>query len=212
MIQLQPLLSQTASKPNSGPVSLNNFVALEPKQFPAYVEAIESSGGKVSPLNRDVKALVWTDYGDPEGLRTAIEKNPQLEWVQLPFAGVDAFAAILDAPVTFTSAKRSYSEPVAEHALMLAMALGRILPKRVKAQSWGEKYADSLYEEQVAIIGGGGIAQELVKLLAPFRAKVTVVRKRPGEEFDSHMVASVVGFEKLDEVLARSKFVFLPVP
>ncbi len=209
MIQLQPLLSQTASKPNSGPVSLNNFVALEPKQFPAYVEAIESSGGKVSPLNRDVKALVWTDYGDPEGLRTAIEKNPQLEWVQLPFAGVDAFAAILDAPVTFTSAKRSYSEPVAEHALMLAMALGRILPKRVKAQSWGEKYADSLYEEQVAIIGGGGIAQELVKLLAPFRAKVTVVRKRPGDEFDSHMVASVVGFEKLDEVLARSKFVFL---
>jgi len=188
---------------------LNNLVALEPKQFPAYVEAIESSGGKVVPLGSAVKALVWTDYADPEGLRTALENNPQLEWVQLPFAGVDAFAGILNAPVTFTSAKRSYSEPVAEHALMLAMALGRVLPKRVKAQSWGEKYADSLYEEQVAIIGGGGIAQELVRLLAPFRAKVTVVRKRPNQEFEPHSVASVIGFEKLDKVLAKSKFVFL---
>jgi phosphoglycerate dehydrogenase-like enzyme len=188
---------------------LNNFIALEPKQFPAYVEAIETSGGLVTPLSDDVRALVWTDYSDPEGLRATIEKNPQLQWVQLPFAGVDAFSAMLDLPVTFTSAKRSYSEPVAEHALMLAMALGRVIPKRVKATSWGEKYADSLYDERVAIIGGGGIAQELVKLLAPFRATVTVVRKRPDHDFDGHGIARVVGFEQLDEVLTKSKFVFL---
>ena len=188
---------------------MNKLVALEPKQFPAYVEAIEASGGKVSPLTQEVRALVWTDYSDPEGLSAAIEQNPQLEWVQLPFAGVDAFSKLLDLPVTFTSAKRSYSEPVAEHALMLAMALGRVIPKRVKATSWGEKYADSLYDERVAIIGGGGIAQELVKLLAPFRARVTVVRKRPHHDFDGHGIARVVGFEQLDEVLTESKFVFL---
>lgn len=188
---------------------MNNLIALEPKQFPAYVEAIETSGGLVTPLSDDVRALVWTDYSDPEGLRATIEKNPQLQWVQLPFAGVDAFSAMLDLPVTFTSAKRSYSEPVAEHALMLAMALGRVIPKRVKATSWGEKYADSLYDERVAIIGGGGIAQELVKLLAPFRATVTVVRKRPDHDFDGHGIARVVGFEQLDEVLTKSKFVFL---
>ncbi|MEY4994460.1 MAG: hypothetical protein RLZ65_309, partial [Actinomycetota bacterium] len=188
---------------------MNNLIALEPKQFPAYVEVIETSGGLVTPLSDDVRALVWTDYSDPEGLRATIEKNPQLQWVQLPFAGVDAFSAMLDLPVTFTSAKRSYSEPVAEHALMLAMALGRVIPKRVKATSWGEKYADSLYDERVAIIGGGGIAQELVKLLAPFRATVTVVRKRPDHDLDGHGIARVVGFEQLDEVLTKSKFVFL---
>ena len=188
---------------------MNNLIALEPKQFPAYVEAIETSGGLVTPLSDDVRALVWTDYSDPEGLRAIIEKNPQLQWVQLPFAGVDAFSAMLDLPVTFTSAKRSYSEPVAEHALMLAMALGRILPKRVKAISWGEKYADSLYEEEITIVGGGGIAQELVKLLAPFRAKITVIRKRPTEEFDGYAVARIAGFESLDQALSRSKFVFL---
>jgi phosphoglycerate dehydrogenase-like enzyme len=138
-----------------------------------------------------------------------LEANPQVNWVQLPFAGVDAFSHIIQRPITFTSAKRSYSEPVAEHALMLAMALGRIIPKRVKASTWGKKFAASLYDQQVLIVGGGGIAQELVKLLAPFRAKVTVIRLRATESFDTHGIATVQGFEALDDELAKAKFVFL---
>jgi phosphoglycerate dehydrogenase-like enzyme len=188
---------------------LSNLIALEPKQFPAYLEAIESSGGKVAPLGPEVRALVWTDYARPDLLAEAIEQNPQLEWVQLPFAGVDAFKDIIQLPLRFTSAKRSYSEPVAEHALMLAMALGRILPQRVRATSWGKKYADSLYDEEVLIVGGGGIAQELVKLLAPFRAKVSVVRKRPEEPFETLGIAKVVGFESLMSAIPEAKFVIL---
>jgi phosphoglycerate dehydrogenase-like enzyme len=188
---------------------LSNLIALEPKQFPAYLVAIESSGGKVAPLGPEVRALVWTDYARPDLLAEAIDQNPQLEWVQLPFAGVDAFKAIIQLPLQFTSAKRSYSEPVAEHALMLAMALGRILPQRVRATSWGKKYADSLYDEEVLIVGGGGIAQELVKLLAPFRAKVSVVRNRPAEPFETLGIAKVVGFESLMSEIPKAKFVIL---
>jgi phosphoglycerate dehydrogenase-like enzyme len=160
-------------------------------------------------VSSDVEALVWTDYARPDLLAETLEANPQVKWVQLPFAGVDAYSHIIKRPITFTSAKRSYSEPVAEHALMLAMALGRIIPQRVKASGWGKKFAASLYDEQVVIVGGGGIAQELVKLLAPFRAKVTVVRLRATESFDSYDIATVQGFESLDEELATAKFVFL---
>ena len=188
---------------------MSNLIALEPRQFPAYLEAIESSGGKVVPLGPEVRALVWTDYARPDLLAEAIEQNPQLEWVQLPFAGVDAFKAIIQLPLQFTSAKRSYSEPVAEHALMLAMALGRILPQRVRATSWGKKYADSLYDEEVLIVGGGGIAQELVKLLAPFRAKVSVVRNRPAEPFETFGIAKVLGFDSLMSAIPKAKFVIL---
>jgi len=188
---------------------LRNLVALEPKQIPAYVEAIEGSGANCVPMSSEVEALVWTDYARPDLLVETLKSNPQLKWVQLPFAGVDAFSHILQHPVTFTSAKRSYSEPVAEHALMLAMALGRVIPQRVKALSWGKKFAASLYDEQVLIVGGGGIAQELVKLLAPFRAKVSVVRRRATESFETHGIATVLPFESLDEELAKSKFVFL---
>ena len=142
---------------------MNNFVSLEPKQFPAYLEAIESAGAKVVPLGPEVRAMVWTDYANPQGLRDVLQANPQLQWVQLPFAGVDAFNDIIQLNPVFTSAKRSYSEPVAEHALMLCMALGRILPERIRATSWGKKQADSLFDAEVLIIGGGGIAEQLVE-------------------------------------------------
>jgi phosphoglycerate dehydrogenase-like enzyme len=188
---------------------VNQGIALEPKQFSSYVEAIAEAGGEVVPLSQDVEALVWTDYARPDLLRETLDANPQLKWVQLPFAGVDAFKDLLGHDVVFTSAKRSYSEPVAEHALMLSMGLGRVIKKRSLAKTWGKKYADSLYDASVLIIGGGGIAQELVRLLAPFRSNITVVRKRPEEPFDLVGNVHVVGFEKLDIFVPTAQFVIL---
>jgi len=188
---------------------MNNFVALEPKQFPAYLEAIESAGAKVVPIGSEVRALVWTDYANPQGLADTLKANPQLQWVQLPFAGVDAFSEIIQSDPVFTSAKRSYSEPVAEHALMLCMALGRILPERIRAKSWGKKHADSLFDAEVLLVGGGGISEQLAEFLIPFRSKVTVVRKRPEQPFGANFNGKVVGFESLDEELPKAQFVVL---
>ena len=184
-------------------------IALEPKQFPAYLDAITSSGGEVVPLGADVRALVWTDYSRPDLLATVLDENPQLSWVQLPFAGVDAFHSILQRDVVFTSAKRSYSEPVAEHALMLMMASGRILKSRSLAKSWGKKHAESLYDSKVVIVGGGGIAQELVRQLEVFRSKVVIVRKRVNEPFEHSPFSRTVEFEVLDKELTDAKFVVL---
>ncbi|MEN9954335.1 MAG: hypothetical protein RL028_937 [Actinomycetota bacterium] len=188
---------------------MNNFISLEPKQFPAYLEAIESAGAKVVPIGPEVRALVWTDYANPQGLADTLKANPQLEWVQLPFAGVDAFSEIIQSDPVFTSAKRSYSEPVAEHALMLCMALGRILPERIRATSWGKKHADSLFDAEVLLIGGGGISEQLAEFLVPFRSNATVVRKRPEQPFGSGFTGKVVGFERLDAELPKAQFVVL---
>ena len=190
---------------------MSKKIALEPKKFDQYVLAIEESGGKLSTLTSDVEALVWTDYSRPDLLEQQLLANPQLRWVQLPFAGVDAFSSIIRSfpTITFTSAKRSYSEPVAEHALMLCMALGRVLPERIRAKSWGKKYADSLFDEELLIVGGGGIAQQLVDLLEPYRTRVSVVRKRPQESFSNSPYSKVVGFEDLDQELGKAKFVVL---
>jgi phosphoglycerate dehydrogenase-like enzyme len=147
-------------------------VAVEPITRPDFDTAVESSGGVLSPLTSDVKALIWTDYARPDLLRTTLDENQQLEWVQLPFAGVDAFSDLFSRSPLFTSAKGAYSEPVAEHALALCLALGRAIPKRVLAKTWGEKFAVSLYESRVLIVGSGGIAKELVSLLAPFGCPV----------------------------------------
>ena len=155
-----------------------SLVTIAPKSFPAYEQAVIESGSVLSPLTDEVGAVIWTDYSDPQGLERLLEENKQLEFVQLPFAGVDAFQNVLHFPVRFACAKGSYREPVAEHALMLALALGRVVRERVEARSWGRKFAASLYDANILIVGAGGITEELIKQLTPFRCNITVVRNR----------------------------------
>jgi phosphoglycerate dehydrogenase-like enzyme len=89
------------------------------------------------------------------------------------------------------------------------MALGRILPERIRATSWGKKHADSLFDAEVLLVGGGGISEQLAEFLLPFRSKVTVVRKRPEQPFGKVLKGRVVGFESLDEELPKAQFVVL---
>ena len=185
----------------------NNFVAIEPRSFPEYEKALELGGAKLSPMGSDVRGLIWTDYSSPAALGELIDRNPQLEWVQLPFAGVDAFAKQLDKKVLFTSAKGAYREPVAEHALMLALALGRKLPVRIKASSWGTREAFSFYDSKVLLIGAGGISEELTKLLAPFRAEITVVRNNADLPFSG--AKKVAGLDKLDSLIPEADLVIV---
>lgn len=181
-------------------------IAMEPKAFPEYEQAVLDAGGQVVPMSPQVKALIWLDYSQPQALAKMLDENPQIEWVQLPFAGVDAFAEILKRPIRFTSAKGSYREPVAEHALALSLAMMRVIPERVRTQTWGRQFADSIYDSNVLIYGGGGITQELLKLLAPFRANVTVVRNRAEALIGAN---KTVTFDKLDDELPNADLVIL---
>jgi len=181
-------------------------VALEPESLPEFDAAVRLAGGIPGRMDSTVESLVWTVNGQVEVLESILDENPQLKWVQLPWAGIDAFTHLLDRAVTFTSAKGAYREPVAEHALMLCMAMGRRLPERVKATEWGEKFAVSLYDANVVIVGGGGIAQELVRLLQPFRSDVTVVRRAA---IPLEGANNTVTIDRLDEVLPEADFVLL---
>ena len=181
-------------------------VAMEPKVIPEYSQAVSDSGAEVVPIGPDVRALIWLDYSQPQALAELLDANPQIEWVQLPFAGVDAFSEIIKRPVRFTSAKGSYREPVAEHALALSLALMRISPERVRTQTWGRQFAESLYDCKILIFGGGGITEELIKLLSPFRANVTVIRKRAENIIGA---AKTLGFEHLEEELPKNDLVIL---
>jgi phosphoglycerate dehydrogenase-like enzyme len=183
-----------------------NKVAIEPKSFPAYEKAVIESGCVLASLDESVGALIWTDYGSPQRLAETIAANPQLTFVQLPFAGVDAFSEVIQLPVRFACAKGSYREPVAEHAMALALSLSRIIPERVLTKTWGRKFADSIYDAKVVIVGGGGITEELVKLLTPFRAEITVVRNR---DIPFAGVSKTVGLESLNKVLGSADYVFL---
>jgi phosphoglycerate dehydrogenase-like enzyme len=155
-------------------------IAIGPRPWDGITAVVREAGGEPAGIGPDADALVWLDAADLDGLARALAAAPAARWVQLPFAGVElaAQAGLLDPARTWTCAKGAYAEPVAEHALMLALAGLRLLRRRIRATSWGTAAGESLYDQPVTIVGGGGIAAALMELLAPMRAQVTVVRRQ----------------------------------
>ncbi|QWL30386.1 NAD(P)-dependent oxidoreductase [Rathayibacter toxicus] len=155
-------------------------IAVFPRPQQIFSDAVAAGGGVVVGLDDEPEALLWLSSGRSEELAAVLVRNPGLRWVQLPWAGVDVFASVFaSAPpaLVWTSAKGAYAEPVAEHALALTLALLRSLPERARASSWGQTKARTLYRSRVVIVGAGGVAQELLRLLSVFDAQVTIVRR-----------------------------------
>jgi phosphoglycerate dehydrogenase-like enzyme len=172
---------------------------------------VHRAGGTVAELGPDTRGIVWTAASGAETLQHALDSHPGVAWVQLPWAGVDSFAPVLarfrDDGRTWTSAKGAYAQPVAEHALMLALAVLREVPMRVRAEHWDvDERGRTLFGAEVVIVGAGGIATELLRLLEPFDVRATVVRRRPEPVAGA---ARTVGVADLGEVLERAEVVFV---
>ncbi len=140
-------------------------------------EAVTAGGGMVTPL-ADAQALVWGSPAKPAALAEVLEQFPQFVWVQLPWAGVEPYVDVIDDDRLWTCAKGVYAEPVAELALALGLAGLRGLATFGRATHWERPAGTNLQGGRVTILGGGGITEVLLRLLAPFDAHVTVVRNR----------------------------------
>jgi phosphoglycerate dehydrogenase-like enzyme len=157
-------------------------IAIVSDPEPRFAAAVLGAGGVVAPLSDGTRGLVWTSPAGEDELERVLEAHPAISWVQLPWAGVDAFSGLLRRHVgdgrVWTSAKGSYAGPVAEHALMLALAVLRELPRRIRAEEWAhDELGRTLHGARVAIVGAGGITLELLRLLEPFGVRATVVRR-----------------------------------
>lgn len=180
------------------------IVSIAPSQPHEFVEAVAAGGAVVEPISDRTTGLVWLSEKRAPELSEILSANPQIEWVQLPWAGVDGFRdlfAALDhdnAPV-FTSAKGSYAQPVAEHALALILGLARELPRKAREAIWQtDRTGLSLFGNHIVIVGAGGIPREFIRLVAPFAPRITVVRKQDEPLEGAHRT---VGVDSLREVL-----------
>ena len=149
---------------------------------------------------------MWTAARDADGLKAFIEANNHLEWIQVPFAGVERFLPVIDDSRTWTCGKGVYAEPVAEHALALALAGLRNVADYARAKTWTGPVGRNLLGASVTIVGGGGITESLIRLLTPFKCDITVVR-RTVEHVEG--ADTVVGTENLVDALVGADVVFL---
>ena len=181
-------------------------IAVLPESSPQMLrDAVADGGGSVVDVE-DADALIWADPKNPGGLRQALDTNPQVRWVQLPYAGIEPFVDVLDHDRTWTCGKGVYAEPVAEHVLALALGGMRGIGRYARETTWSEPYGVNLLGGRVTILGGGEITRSLVRLLRPFGAHLTVVR-RSLEPIDG--VAVVVGTDRLHDALRDADLVVL---
>src|SRR4051794_20759887 len=180
--------------------------AIGPDTSEPVAEAVRAGGGIVVGLDEQPEALIWMLPREPARLQAALAAAPSVRWVQLPFAGIEAFVDVMTPDRTWTCAKGVYSEPTAEHAMALALAGLRRLPVHARSTSWGKQGATTLYDADVVVLGAGGITQALLALLAPYRANVTVVRRGADPVSGA---ARTVPLDQLDEVLPDAVLVIL---
>ena len=106
-----------------------------------------------------------------------------LRWVQLESAGVDAYLGLNATPraasVVLTNLAGFYDRAVAEAALAGILAFYRQLPRLLVAQpaarwikSEVEPAIRALAGQRVLLLGAGGIARRLARVLAAFDAEV----------------------------------------
>lgn len=172
---------------------------------PQIADAVRAGGGEVVDV-RDAQALIWADPREAGDLRRVLDEHPGIEWVQLPFAGIEPFVDTLDHDRAWTCGKGVYAEPVAEHALALALGGMRGVARYARRTHWSEPYGRNLLDARVTILGGGAITQSLIRLLTPFEVTITVVRNRPDP---LRGVAEVVGSDRLHDALAHADLVVL---
>ena len=186
--------------------AIQNAIAIGPEPFPDWVrDAVRSAGAQVSNY-QDATGLIWVSPTDVAGLDAVLRECPHINWVQIPFAGVENFISIINNDRVWTCGKGVYAEPVAEHALGLILAGLRNIGVYAQETSWTRPVGRNLLGARVTIVGGGGIAVALVRLLQPFSCHITVVRH---SVTDMDGVDQVVSAESLIDALVGADVVVL---
>lgn len=184
-------------------------IAVGPSNAATWIhDAVVDGGAEIVPLE-EAEALVWGAARDVDGLSTALSRNGRLQWVQLPFAGIENFAHLIDAHRHWTCGKGVYAEPVAEMTLGLMLAGLRGLGSYARESAWSSPRGRNLLGARVTVLGGGGITESLVRLLEPFDCHITVVRRHVAP-MDG--VAEVLASERYHDALPGADAVVLALP
>lgn len=183
-------------------------IAVEPRDRGEWLDsAVVAGGGRVVPP-REATGLVWTHADAPGALGALLADHPQIGWVQLPWAGVEPYVDVIRAwpDRTWACGKGVYSEPVAEHALALALAGLRNLGGYARATTWTGQRGRNLLGAHVVVLGAGGITASFLRLLAPFGCSTTVVRRTLAPVAGADAVMTL---DHLDESLRDADLVVL---
>ena len=149
----------------------------------------------------------------------ALDAAPALRWVHSPAAGVGRMLcpALKTSPVMLTNSRGMNAGAVAEHALLLILALARRLPEAVRAQDARRWISNELSGlpmlrgRTLGIVGLGAIGCELARMAAGL-GMVVIGTRRETDAPVPEGVTEALDPDALPDLLARADVVVLAAP
>lgn len=165
-------------------------VVHDPRQLEAFWDRLKSARSDLTVEFAKQAALpdviatadAVAGYVQPEALRHA----SRLKWVHSWAAGPQdqLYSEFVTSGVTLTCSKGNGAIPLAEHAMLLMLALARDLAAYSQAQkhhAWEPHLNAELAGSVCAILGGGNAARELAVRAKAFGMKVLIYRRTGGD-------------------------------
>jgi phosphoglycerate dehydrogenase-like enzyme len=247
-------LVRTTAGPGRGPNGVPLAIAVSPilsaRIRAQDLERIKAVAPGSRIVNLSVEGLADGPVDDVEVLLRGwlvaeafdrlLVRAPHLTWVHSATSGVERALtpAALARDVLVTNARGVFSRPIAEHVLLMILAVSRHLPQLLELQrerTWQPLEGRELRELTIGIVGYGSLGRSVASLASAFGARVIAMRRRPdaadapgapggpggsgapgaddGDVFPFEpRLDRVVGPDGLHELLAESDVVVLAAP
>jgi phosphoglycerate dehydrogenase-like enzyme len=233
---------RTTAGPGRGPNGVPLAIAVSPilsaRVRARDLERIREAAPGSRIINLSVEGLADGPVDDVEVLLRGwlvaeafdrlLSRAPHLTWVHSATSGVERALtpAARDRGVLVTNARGVFSRPIAEHVLLMILAVSRHLPELLELQrerTWQPLEGRELRELTIGIVGYGSLGRSVASLASAFGARVIALRRRPegaaaagtdeedGFPFEPR-VDQVFGPDRLHELLAASDIVVLAAP
>jgi phosphoglycerate dehydrogenase-like enzyme len=241
---------RTTAGPGRGPNGVPLAIAVSPilsaRVRGRDLERIQAAAPGSRIVNLSVEGLADGPVDDVEVLLRGwlvaeafdrlLARAPHLTWVHSATSGVERALtpAALARDVLVTNARGVFSRPIAEHVLLMILAISRHLPELLELQrerTWQPLEGRELRELTIGIVGFGSLGRSVASLASAFGARVIALRRRatsaevdragasaaaPGDDGDEFpyeaSVDRVLGPDGLAELLGESDIVVLAAP
>ena len=239
--QVSDAPGQVAVGPGRGPNGVPRAIAVSPilsaRVRAADLDRIRDSAPGTRIVNLSFEGLADGPVEDVEVLLRGwlssdafdrlLTHAPDLRWVHSATSGVERALtpAARARDVVVTNARGVFSRPIAEHVLLMILALSRRLPQLLELQrerTWQPLEGRELRDLTIGIIGYGSLGRAVASLASAFGSRVIATRRRadardePQDDEDSFpfppAVDRILGPEGLHELLGASDVVVLAAP
>lgn len=141
----------------------------------------------------------------------------KLRLLQVTSAGVDRLLSdeLKQSKAALCTASGVHGDTIAEHVLMMMLAMVRQLPAyshAQKARVWKVLDLDILNGKVLGVVGFGSIGEEIGRRAKSFGMKVIGLKRRKAETVDRSIADDIWGEEDLDRLLSIADHVVVAVP